>query len=88
MRDGSGIVGLDVAGLDVLTDDISVPFRENGAVIIEVNAGPGVRMHTHPAEGTPRNVAAPIRHALRPGQPSTIPIIAVTGTNAGRRRRA
>src|SRR3954470_17178604 len=36
----AGAVGLDIAGLDVLTDDISVPFRENGAVIIEVNAGP------------------------------------------------
>ena len=78
----AAIVGLDVAGIDVLTDDISVPFRENGAVIIEVNAGPGVRMHTHPSEGKARNVAAPIIDMLyAPGQPSTIPIIAVTGTN-------
>ena len=78
----AAIVGLDVAGIDVLTDDISVPFRENGAVIIEVNAGPGVRMHTHPSEGKARNVAAPIIDMLyAPGQSSTIPIIAVTGTN-------
>lgn len=78
----AGIVGLDVAGIDVLTDDISVPFRENNAVIIEVNAGPGVRMHTHPSEGRARNVAAPIIDMLyAPGQPITIPIIAVTGTN-------
>ena len=54
----ASIIGLDIAGIDVLTDDISVPFRENGAVIIEVNAGPGVRMHTHPAEGKARNVGA------------------------------
>jgi len=66
----------------VLTQDISVPFRENGAVIIEVNAGPGIRMHTHPAEGTPRNVVAPIIDMLYPpGTKSTIPVIAVTGTN-------
>ena len=78
----AGIVGLDVAGIDMLTPDISVPFRENGAVIIEVNAGPGIRMHTHPTVGTSRNVAAPIVDLLfRPGQPTSIPVIAVTGTN-------
>ncbi len=78
----AGIIGLDIAGIDVLTPDISVPFRENNAVIIEVNAGPGIRMHTHPAEGTPRNVAAPIIDMLYPpGTKSTIPVIAVTGTN-------
>ena len=75
-------VGLDIAGIDVLTPDISVPFRENGAVIIEVNAAPGVRMHTHPAEGQPRNVGAPILDMLyEPGSQFTIPVIAVTGTN-------
>jgi len=78
----AGVVGLDIAGIDVLTPDISVPFRENGAVIIEVNAGPGIRMHTHPAEGEPRNVAAPILDMLYPpGTEATIPVIAVTGTN-------
>ncbi|MDF1505489.1 cyanophycin synthetase [Roseisolibacter sp. H3M3-2] len=78
----AGAVGLDVAGIDVLTDDVSVPFRENGAVIIEVNASPGIRMHTHPAEGKPRNVAAPIVDLLYPpGTETEIPVLAVTGTN-------
>jgi cyanophycin synthetase len=78
----AGIIGLDIAGIDVLTPNISVPFRENGAVIIEVNAGPGIRMHTHPTEGKPRNVGAPIIDMLYPpGSKSTIPVIAVTGTN-------
>lgn len=78
----AGIVGLDIAGIDVLSPDVSVPFRENGAVIIEVNAAPGLRMHTHPTEGTPRNVGAPIVEMLYPpGEPYTIPVIAVTGTN-------
>ena len=78
----AGIVGLDIAGIDVITDDISVPFRENGAVIIEVNAAPGIRMHTHPAEGEPRTVAAPVVEMLYPhGAESTIPIVAITGTN-------
>lgn len=78
----AGVVGLDIAGIDILTPDISVPFRENNSVIIEVNAAPGIRMHTHPAEGEPRNVAAPILDMLYPpGVESTIPVIAVTGTN-------
>jgi cyanophycin synthetase len=65
-----------------MTEDISVAFRENGAVIIEVNAGPGIRMHTHATEGVARNVGAPIVDMLYPpGVESTIPVIAVTGTN-------
>jgi cyanophycin synthetase len=62
----ANIVGLDIAGIDVLSPDISVPFRENGAVIIEVNAAPGLRMHTHPSEGKARNVGAPIIDMLYP----------------------
>lgn len=78
----AGVVGLDIAGIDVLSPDITVPFRENGAVIIEVNAAPGLRMHTHPTEGMPRNVGAPVIEMLYPpGQPYTIPVIAITGTN-------
>jgi cyanophycin synthetase len=78
----AGVIGLDIAGIDILTPDISVPFRENKSVIIEVNAGPGIRMHTHPSEGRARNVAAPIIEMLYPpGVDATIPVIAVTGTN-------
>jgi len=78
----AGVVGLDIAGIDVITPDISVPFRENGAAIIEVNAAPGVRMHTHPTDGEPRNVGAPIIDMLYPpGSPTTIPVLAITGTN-------
>lgn len=75
-------VGLDVAGVDVLTDDISVPFDENGAIILKVIASPGLRMHTDPDEGTPRDVPGAILDMLYPpGAPATIPVLAVTGTN-------
>ncbi len=75
-------VGLDIAGIDVMTENISVPFRENGAVIIEVNAGPGIRMHTHPTEGMARAVGAPIIDMLYPlGVEPAVPVIAITGTN-------
>jgi cyanophycin synthetase len=79
----AGAVGLDIAGLDVLTPDIAVPFRENGAVVIEVNASPGIRMHTHPDNGIPRDVPGAIIDMLYPpGAPVTIPVLAVTGTDA------
>ncbi len=75
-------VGLDVAGVDVVTRDIGVPFAENGGSIIEVNAGPGLRMHTHPTQGRPRDVAGPIVDVLfPPGTPVRVPVVAVTGTN-------
>jgi cyanophycin synthetase len=75
-------VGLDVAGIDVLTPDVSVPFRENGAVVIEVNASPGIRMHTDPQRGPPRDVPGAVLDMLfPPGSESRIPVVAVTGTN-------
>ena len=75
-------VGLDIAGLDVLTTDIGVPFDENGAAIIEVNASPGIRMHTDPDVGTPRDVAGAVIDMLYPPESEwEIPVIAITGTN-------
>lgn len=78
----AGLVGLDIAGIDITTEDISCPLSgENGAVI-EINAAPGLRMHIYPTEGKPRNVAADILDMMFPkGKPSSIPIISVTGTN-------
>jgi cyanophycin synthetase len=75
-------VGLDIAGVDVLTDDVGVPFDENCAAIIEVNASPGIRMHTDPDVGTPRDVPGAILDMLYPpGSETRIPVIAITGTN-------
>ena len=75
-------IGLDVAGIDFLTDDITQSYRTTGGAICEVNAAPGFRMHVAPSEGTPRDVAGPVMDMLfPPGTPSRIPIAAVTGTN-------
>jgi cyanophycin synthetase len=76
------VVGLDIAGIDFICPDISVPVRETGGGIVEVNAAPGFRMHTNPTEGEAQYVAKPVIDALfPPGSPSRIPIVAVTGTN-------
>lgn len=77
----AGIVGLDVAGVDLVAPDISQD-PQKGAAIIEVNAAPGIRMHLYPSEGKGRNVAAEIIEYLFPeGREGRIPVIAVTGTN-------
>ncbi|HET6244890.1 MAG: cyanophycin synthetase [Bacteroidetes bacterium] len=76
------IIGLDICGIDIMATNLTVPIEENGGVVLEVNAAPGFRMHIAPTNGLPRNVAAPVIDMLfPPGANSTIPIIAVTGTN-------
>jgi cyanophycin synthetase len=76
------VVGLDIAGIDFICPDISVPVRETGGGIVEVNAAPGFRMHTHPTEGEAQYVAKPVIDMLfPPGTPSRIPIVSVTGSN-------
>jgi cyanophycin synthetase len=78
----AGAIGLDVAGIDFITVDISRSYREVGGGICEVNAAPGFRMHVAPTEGKPRDVAGPVMDMLfPPGTPSRIPIAALTGTN-------
>ncbi len=81
-EEAARVVGLDVAGIDFIAPDITVPVRETGGAIVEVNAAPGFRMHTHPTEGEPQYVARPVIDLLFPaGSPSRIPIVAVTGSN-------
>jgi cyanophycin synthetase len=81
-EEAARVVGLDVAGIDFLAPDIAQPVREVGGAIVEVNAAPGFRMHTHPTEGDPQDVARPVIDLLfPPGTPSRIPIISVTGSN-------
>ena len=79
----SKIIDLDICGIDIMTTDISKPLSETGGAVLEVNAGPGFRMHLAPTTGLPRNVAAPVIDKLFPqkGDTGRIPIIAITGTN-------
>ncbi|HKC26146.1 MAG TPA: cyanophycin synthetase [Thermoanaerobaculia bacterium] len=78
----AGIVGLDIIGIDVVSPTVEKPIGDVGGGVVEVNAAPGFRMHTNPAEGTPRDVAGAVVDMLYPpGTPSRIPIVSVTGTN-------
>jgi cyanophycin synthetase len=75
-------VGLDIAGVDVVTVDIDRPLEEQRGAVVEVNAGPGLRMHLEPSAGQPRPVGEAIVNMLfADGQTGRIPLIAVTGVN-------
>ncbi len=75
-------VGLDVGGVDFLTDDITQSYKDIGGAIVEVNAAPGFRMHVAPSEGKARDVAGNVIDMLfPPGSDSQIPIAGITGTN-------
>ncbi len=75
-------IGLDVAGIDFLTTDISLSHRVTRGAICEVNAAPGFRMHVAPSEGEPRDPAGPVMDMLfPPPSPARIPIVSITGTN-------
>jgi cyanophycin synthetase len=75
-------VGLDICGIDVVCRDMSQPLENQGGVIVEVNAGPGLRMHLAPSSGTPRPVGdAIVDMMFGEGRTGRIPIVAVTGVN-------
>ena len=76
------IAGLDICGIDFISQDVALPMAEQKGGIIELNAGPGIRMHHYPSSGKPRNVgAAIVDHLFPDGRSGRIPIIAITGTN-------
>jgi cyanophycin synthetase len=88
------VVGLDIAGIDVVAQDISRPLHEQGGAVVEINAGPGLLMHLKPATGSPRPVGRAICEHLfpettengnaaqvSPMQPSgRIPLVGIAGS--------
>jgi hypothetical protein len=84
----AALVGLDVAGIDLRLGDIGDPLPCTGdpdavtAGVIEINAGPGLRMTHAPVQGRARDVGDAIVRAMFPsGSDGRIPTVAVTGTN-------
>ena len=78
------VVGLEIAGIDLVAQDISKPLESQNAAIVEVNAGPGLLMHLKPASGKPQPVGEEIaNHLFPPGYDFRIPIVGISG-NSGR----
>lgn len=75
-------IGLDIAGVDVVCENIKRPLHDQSGGIVEVNAAPGLRMHVYPSEGKSRPVGEAIVDMLFPqSSQSRVPLIAITGTN-------
>lgn len=76
------MIGLDIAGVDILCEAIYKPLEQQGGGIVEVNAAPGLRMHLNPSYGKSRPVGEDIINMMfPPGEDGRIPVVAVTGTN-------
>jgi cyanophycin synthetase len=74
------LIGLDVAGLDVVALDIGRPLEDQGGVILEVNAEPTIAFHFPPLCDRYRPVCEAIVESLFPaGQTGRIPVIVVSG---------
>ena len=75
------VVGLDIAGIDMVLEDASKPMHAQRAAVIEVNASPGLLAHIKPAEGQGRPVGkAIIEHLFGMDRDGRIPIVGITGT--------
>lgn len=75
------VVGLDIAGIDLVVEDVSQPLGPQGGAIVEVNAGPGLLMHLKPASGQPRPVGpAIVDHLFPDGATGRIPVVGVSGS--------
>jgi cyanophycin synthetase len=75
------VIGLDIAGIDLVAEDISRPLEEQGGAIVEVNAGPGLIMHLKPAVGEPQPVgAAIVEHLFPENANGRIPVVGVAGS--------
>jgi cyanophycin synthetase len=75
------IVGLDIAGIDLVAEDISRPLAEQGGAIVEINAGPSLLMHLKPASGKPRPVGeAVVDHLFAADENGRIPLVGISGT--------
>lgn len=75
-------IGVDIAGIDIVAEDISKSILQSEGAVVEVNCAPGIRMHLYPSEGASRNVARDIVDWLFPNDDAAnFPIVSVTGTN-------
>jgi cyanophycin synthetase len=75
------LIGLDVAGLDVLAIDIARPLEEQGGAILEVNAEPTIAFHFPPLCTSYRPVCEAIIESLFPdGADGRIPLVLLTGS--------
>lgn len=76
------VVGLDIAGVDLVAQDVTRPLAEQQGAVVAVNSGPGLLLHLKPEVGIRRPVGqAVVGHLFPEGDSGRIPIIGITGTS-------
>lgn len=76
------VLGLDIAGVDLLVRDISHRLSEQGGLIAAVHADPGLGVHLQPESGEARPVGRAIADYLFPGGScGRIPVVGITGSH-------
>ncbi len=79
--DAAKIVGLDIAGLDLIAEDIARSPQEQTFAILELNPEPAIILHMAPLCDPPRPVAGAIVELLfAADQTGRVPLIAVLGS--------
>jgi len=74
-------IGLDIAGIDIVCQDIALPLRAQGGALVAVHAAPSIRMHLFPSRGSARDAGGAIVDTLFGRDDGRIPVVAITGTN-------
>ena len=74
---------LDICGVDIICTDIGLPLEAQQGAVIELNSGPGLRMHLAPSKGQPRDPCQAIMTGLFSTEADNgrIPIVSITGVN-------
>ncbi len=76
------VVGLDIAGVDIVASDISRPLAAQGGALIEINAGPALPTHLpRGPNGSHHAGEAIVRHLFPGDDHGRIPLIGVGGSN-------
>lgn len=79
--DAAKCIGLDIAGLDVIATDLSLPPEQQELAVLEVNSEPSIALHLEPLCVPPRPVGEAIVDLLfPPPETGRIPVTAVLGT--------
>lgn len=83
VRDAVRVVGLDLAGVDLIARDIAIPLTEQAGGLLELNAQPAICLHLAPFNDKPQPVGEAIIESMFPDSATgRIPLSVVVGNVA------
>jgi cyanophycin synthetase len=80
VRDAVRVVGLDLAGVDLIARDIAIPLAEQAGGLLELNAQPAICLHLAPFNDKPQPVGEAIIESMFPDSATgRLPLTLVVG---------